>query len=147
MAVLNRTLPRSDAKPATESSLRLGPILLIAAATLVVIAILQVVQTSQATTTSFSIQQMKQEKLELESAVRELEAEVGALSSLQRIEREAERLGLAPAAERMTVRVNVPLPEVESGGLPSRFAPGGGTESEASGSPWWRDLIEALPFY
>jgi len=102
VAVLNRTLDRSEPKPAT--SLRLGPVLLIAGLAIVIIALLQIVQTSEATTTGFSIQSLKQEKLELESAVRGVEAEVAALSSIERVEREAARLGLAPATSRRTRR-------------------------------------------
>ena len=144
MAVLNRTLDRSEPKPAT--SLRLGPVLLIAGLAIVIIALLQIVQTSEATTTGFSIQSLKQEKLELESAVRGVEAEVAALSSIERVEREAARLGLAPATSRTTVTVNVPLPATSGGALPSRFAPDETEEIEANGSPWWRELLESLPF-
>jgi len=144
VAVLNRTLDRSEPRPAP--SLRLAPVLLVAGLALVVIALLQIVQTSEATTTSFSIQTLKQDKLELESTVRGLEAEVGRLSSIERVEREAARLGLQPATSRMTVNVNVPLPATTGGALPSRFAPDEANEIEADGSPWWRELLEALPF-
>lgn len=147
MAVLNRTLARTQAK--ATASPRLAHVLLVAVAVVVVVALLQVVQTSRATTASFAIQRLKQEKLELETEVRQLEAEVGSLSSLSRIEGEAERLGLEPAEDRQTVEVNVAWASADEGRLPTRFAPGEQQEAEVNGqgSSWWRDLLEPLPFY
>ena len=74
--------------------------MLIAVAALVIVGLLRVVQTSQATTAGFAVQALQQDKLEVETALRQLEADVGLLSSLERIEREALRLGLAPAVTR-----------------------------------------------
>jgi cell division protein FtsL len=108
------------------------------------------VQTSQATTTNFSIQRLDQQKLELEAEVSGLEAQVAALSSLSRIEREARRLGLTAPAARRSVLVNVPWP----GGaalLPAQFVPAREDEAEVEGhsdsSEWWETLLKPLPFY
>lgn len=146
MAVVNRTIARAGAKPAP--ALRLTPVLLIAGAAIVIISLLQVIQTSEATTASFAIQRLEQRRLELEASVRGLEADVAALSSLDRIEREARRLGLqAPQAEE-TVEVNVPAPAMDENWLPSRFAPSEQPEEDGSsdGSAWWDDLLNLVPF-
>lgn len=129
--------------------MRLGPVLLVAGLAVVIIALLQLSQRSEATTTSFAIQGLEQEKLELETTVRQLEAEVAALSSLSRIGREATRLGLEPANARELLQVNV-ASAVDDGLLPSRFAPAGEVEAKEEGRSeqpaWWRELLELLPF-
>ncbi|OGO51007.1 MAG: hypothetical protein A2148_02430 [Chloroflexi bacterium RBG_16_68_14] len=147
MAVLNRTLSRTQ--PKATAALRLGPVLLAAGLVILAIALLQLVQTSEATTTSFAIQQRQQEKLELEASVHQLEAEVAALSSLSRIEQEARRLGLEPPQAQESVVVNVAWPEADRQRLPTRYAP---LEEEPidvkrEGSSWWQDLLKLLPFY
>ena len=148
MAVLNRPF---DRVPATAStSLRAGPVLLVAVVAIVMVALLQLVQTSDATTRNFAIQQLEQERLELRTRTGQLEAEIAALSPLSRIEQEArERLGLEPAAAQQSLQVNVPWPGAGQQLLPTRFVP----EEEpvvveqSDGSVWWRDLLELLPFY
>ena len=148
MAVLNRPF---DRVPATAStSLRVGPVLLVAVVAIVIVALLQVVQTSDAATSSFAIQQLEQERLELRTRTSQLEAEIAALSSLSRIEQEArERLGLEPAAAQQSLQVNVPWPGADQQLLPTRFAPDEEPEvvEQSDGSGWWRDLLELLPFY
>lgn len=130
--------------------MRLGPVLLVAGLAVVIIALLQLSQRSEATTTSFAIQGLEQEKLELETTVRQLEAEVAALSSLSRIGREATRLGLEPAKARESIQVNVVWSAVDDGLLPTRFAPAGEVEAKEEGrseqSAWWRQLLKLLPF-
>ncbi len=147
MAVANRALGRSEAK--ATPSLRLGPLLLMAGAAIVVIALLQVVQSSEATTASFKIQRLEGQKLELETSVHQLEAEVASLSSLSRIENEAKRLGLGPAQAQESVVVNVPGPTDDLARLPSRFAPSETKQAggDGQGSSWWRSLLKHLPFY
>jgi cell division protein FtsL len=146
VALLSRALPRSHSGPAPQ--LRPGLALLVAAIVIVAIGLLQIVQTSQATTTNFSIQRLEQEKLELQTSVSNLEAQVAALSSLSRIEREAKRLGLTTPAERRTVQVNVPWPGgeamVPAGVLPARQDEAG---EQTDSSEWWETLLKPLPFY
>ena len=147
MAVLNRTIARTRPKAAPATGLHLGPVLLIAGAAIVIIGLLQVVQTSEATTKSFAIQRLEQDKLELDASVRELEADVAALSSLARIEQEARRLGLKPPEAREAVEVNVAWPGADAP-LPTRFVPEDEeVEPAGKGSPWWQDLLRLLPFY
>ena len=144
MAVVSRPFERAQAK--VTSSLHLTPVLLVAVAAIAVVALLRVVQTSDATTTSFSIQRLQETKRELEANVSQVEAEVASLASLSRIEQEARRLGLQAPKGRQSVEVNVPWPAEEEG-LPTRFAPGDEAEVSEQGSSWWRDLLELVPFY
>jgi len=148
VTVVNRSLARSGGKAAP--ALRVMPVLLIAGAAIVVIGLLQVVQTSEATTASFAIQRLEQRRLELEASVRGLEADVAALSSLERIDREAARLGLAPPSAQETIEVNVPWSGAEEDWLPSRFAPAGeeqaGENGSSGGPAWWDGLLDLLPF-
>jgi cell division protein FtsL len=145
MAILNRAAVRTQAKDSVPS-IRLGPWLLAAAVVVAVIAALQLYQTSKATTASYQMQGMEQQKVELETSVRQLEADVASLSSLTRIQQEAQRLGLQPAQARTSVQVNVPLP-AERVRLPTRYAPQlnqakvGGQQAS-----WWHRLLKHLPF-
>ena len=151
MAVAKQTI----AQPKTGGTrIQVVPLLLIAGA-IAVIGLLRVVQTSQATTASFAIQSLQQEQLERETTVRQLEAEIASLSSLERIERDAQRLGLTRPDETYHVTVNAAWPVTAEDVLPARFAPAGeedsaGGESGATGSPessgWWQDFLELLPF-
>ncbi len=144
MAVISRTI--SQPQQQTSIAVRFGPILLIAVAALVIVGLLRVVQTSQATTAGFAVQALKQDKLELETALRQLEADVAMLSSLERIEQEARRLGLALPAAQASVRVNVASPVENT--LPTRFAPAEDAEESAGSgaTSWWRSLLKPLPF-
>ncbi len=119
-----------------------------AVAAAVIVALLQVVQTSEATTASFAIQRLEQDKMRMTAGLRQLEAEIASLSSLSRIEHEAGRLGLEPAQARASVQVNAVWTSAEEGRLPSRFVPRERDEAEADGqgSPWWQDLLGLLPF-
>lgn len=146
MAILQRAIARSQAKAATGSSIRLGPLLLAVGLALVAIAILQLYQTSRATTASFQMKRLEQQKLELETSVRQLQADVASLSSLARIEQEANRLGLQPAQNRDTVPVNV-APPSQGVGLPSRYAPRTeGAKVGGQDASWWHKLRKLLPF-
>ena len=145
MAVISRTISPPQQQTSTSIAVRLGPFLLIAVAALVIVGLLRVVQTSQATTAGFAVQALQQDKLEVETALRQLEADVALLSSLERIEREALRLGLAPPSVQASVRVNVALPATNA--LPTRFAAEEAEESTGSGATsWWRSLLKPLPF-
>ena len=145
MAILNRTIAQSQAK-ASPSSVRLGPLLLAAGLAIAAIAVLQLYQTSRATTASFNMQGLEQQKLELDTSVRQLEADVASLSSLARIEQEASRVGLEPAQARGTVQVNV-APPPQGVRLPTRYAP----KIEEAGvggqhASWRHKLRKLLPF-
>ena len=127
-----------------------GRVLLVAGVIVVVVALLQLMQSSEAVTSSFAIQGLGSERLELRTRVSQLEAEIAALASLSRVEREAqERLGLEPAAGQQSGQVNVPWPAANQQMLPTRFAASeaAAAEAPADESGWWRDLLDFLPFY
>ena len=144
MAVVNRALPSAQTKP--RPALRLGPVLLGAGLAVVVIALLQVLQTSEATTRNFAIQRLERQKLELDTQVRDLEAEVASLSSITRVQREAQRLGLKPPEQRETVVVNATWPAADDLPLPSRFAPKEQARTKQQDSHWWDSLLNLLPY-
>ena len=147
MALLNRALERPKANPGP--ALRLERVLLVAGVVIIVVALLQLMQSSEAVTSSFAIQQLGSERIEHRARVSQLEAEIASLSSLSRIEREAqERLGLEPPPAQQSVAVNVPWPGADQQRLPTRFAPAAAlpAEEEAGASGWWQDLLNHLPF-
>ncbi|MCH7578849.1 MAG: hypothetical protein IIC91_02240 [Chloroflexi bacterium] len=152
MAVQQRTLAAPKLK--TEGRrLHLMPLLTVAAALVIVLGLARVVQTSQATTAGFAMQSLQQEKLELETSVKQLEAEVATLSSLERIEREATRLGLQLPERVSYVAVAVAWPGTAADLLPARFAPVSedaalaGVDGSPDDAGWWQHLLNSLPFY
>jgi cell division protein FtsL len=145
VALLGRTLER--AAPITRISLRPIPLLVLIATAVFAVLLLRVLLTSNLTTTSYTIQQLQQERLEKQARVTQLEAETAFLMSLSRIEQDAQgRLGLVPPVARESVQVNVAWPEAGEHGLPSRFAPDQRAEGPDEGSSWWRDLLDFVPF-
>ena len=148
MAVQQATLAAPQLR--TEGrGLHLMPLLTVAASLVLVLGLARVIQPSQVTTAGFAMQSLQQEKLELETSVKQLEAEVATLSSLERIEREATRLGLELPVHVSYVPVNVAWPGTAADLLPARFAPV--DEDAVDGSPddagWWQHLLNSLPFY
>ncbi len=148
MAVLGRTV--EGARQAAEAArpARRARALYVVLAAVAILALLRVVQTSDATTKGFSIQELQQTELELRAQVNELEAEVASLSSLDRIDRDARRIGLTEPADRWGVQVNVPPPETGDLGLPARSGSGNTEQAKESddGTAWWEDVIDLLPF-
>jgi cell division protein FtsL len=129
---------------AWEPHLRLRPVLILAAVAGIVVGLVSVVQSSDATRTNFAIQQLEQERLGLQTRVQEMEAEVAALQSLNRVEQEARgRLGFVPGGQPERVEVGLPLPEQRQ--LPGEGA-AAGTDDKSGGSSWWRRALKLLPF-
>lgn len=181
MALVNRTIAATQPKvararrgtaaakarlePKTSGArLQLMPLLLVAAGAVIVLGLLRVVQTSQATSASFAMLTLQQEKLELETGVRQLEAEVATLSSLERIEREAERLGLDLPVSVTHTTVAAVWPAAADDLLPARFAPAteedaatagssvddaaiAGADGSSDDAEWWQKLLNSLPFH
>jgi hypothetical protein len=89
------------------------------------------------------MQRLEQEKAAKTADIHQLEKDVAALSSLDRIDRNArDRLGMVTARRFEYVTVNteaptvplLPRPLVDSTPLP-----------EPEPDPWWQSLIKALP--
>ena len=146
MSTLDRSLARAGPKTRAKAPAPGLRAMLIAAGLAVVGAgLLQVVQTSNVTSTGYHIQGLQEERLEWDARVHQLEAEVASLASLERVEREArERLGLVPAEGRLYLEVNAPVPAQQL--LPTRFAPAQPPEQSSNGS-WWQDLLDLLLFF
>lgn len=149
MASISRPLPGIARFPIVGPRLRFRAVAAGAAAILVLASLWQVLQTSDATTTGFTIQRLERQRDALQAEVHGLEAEVAALSSLDRIDREArERLGLVPPARTMYLDLDRPVPDRQ--GIPTRYQPAPVDEA-APGPPresWWRGVLRALlPFY
>jgi cell division protein FtsL len=135
-------------RPFSRPSFRLRSlrrILALALAAVVLLVLLQVIQTSDATSTSYNIRHLEQDRQDLSAQVHSLEAEVATLTSLQRVEREArDRLGMVPAEKVLYLEVNVPPPQQQL--LPRRFSASEPSVDEP-GTSWWQALLKLLPFY
>jgi len=120
-------------------------ILALAFGAVALVGLLQVIQTSDATSTSYTIRRLEQERQDWSAQVHSLEAEVATLASLDRVEREAQgRLGMVPAEKVLYLQVDVPPPQQQL--LPRRFSTSKPSVDEP-GTSWWQALLELLPFY
>lgn len=141
-------ISRAAARPAAASRARpwsLRRVLFWAFIAVALVGLWQVIQISEVTTTGFNISRLGREQLNWQASVHELEAEVAALTSLERVEREArERLGMVPAEERLHLEVSVPAPRQQL--IPRRYLDEELLSSE-SGDSWWEPLLRLLPFY
>jgi len=143
VAVLNHPIIR-PLPGAAISRLRPGVVIAAALAAVALAAMIQVVQSSDATTRGYQVQQLERRRLELEARVHEKEAEVAFLSSLDRVEREARtRLGMVPAEQRLYMQMSEPVPREQL--LPTRFLPPAEAAPAGGGRPWWRRLLDRLP--
>ena len=142
MATLERLAPAPTVSglPATTWKPRRAiAVALLAAAA---ISLLQVVQSSGFAHTGQQLQRLETQRATLKAEVYDLEADVAALSSLDRTERAAkERLGMIQARNITYMSVDVESP---SGPLLPRplVAP---PTHYPQGEPWWQSLIKALP--
>jgi cell division protein FtsL len=116
---------------------------IVVAVTLVTtIALLQVLQSSSVANTGQQMQRLQSERDLLASEAHQLEAEVAALSSLDRTERAArDRLEMVPA--KRIEYVSVPV-EAPPGPLLPRPVVNQRPEEPAS-QAWWQSLLKALP--
>jgi hypothetical protein len=120
-------------------------ILALAVGVVVLLGLLQVIQTSGATKTGYTIRGLEQERLDWSAQVHRLEAEVASLASLDRVEREATgRLGLVPAEKVIYLEADVSPPRQQL--VPRRFLTSEPSAGESSTS-WWQALLEFLPFH
>jgi cell division protein FtsL len=106
------------------------------------IALLQVVQSSSFAHTGQQLQKLETERAELKAEVYDLEAEVSALSSLDRTERAAkERLGMIQGRSITYMSVDVEAPSGPLLPRPLVTPP----KEKPPGEPWWESFIRALP--
>ncbi len=144
MATADRTLEGSGRpKPWQAASLPLA--LTIAAVGVGLAALLALIQSSDATTTSGRVERLKERLADWEARTQELQMEVATRGGLERIEREArERLGMVPAQETIYVTVDEPGPEPAK--LPSRFLPPSRPRRPLESDSLWEKLFGWLPW-
>jgi cell division protein FtsL len=142
MATLDRLVAPPSVAPARPAWTPRRAI--VVAVTLVTtIALLQVLQSSSVANTGQQMQRLEAERDRLTSESHQLEAEVAALSSLDRTERAArDRLGMVRASKIEYVSVSAEAP---SGPLLPRPVANQRPEEPAS-QAWWQSLFKALPF-
>jgi cell division protein FtsL len=140
VSAIDRPFARPSSRP-----WNLWRILAVAFCAVAFLGLLQVIQTSDATSTSYTIRRLEQERQDWSAQVHSLEAEVATLTSLDRVEREArDRLGMVPAENVLYLEVGVPPPQQQL--LPRRFATSEPSASEP-GTSWWQALLRLLPLH
>lgn len=142
MASLDRLIPRPLSRPLSRP-LALRPLLLGAFLVIAGVGLLQVLQTSDATTSGYNLRELEQQRLDWQARVHEIEAEIASLTSMQRIEQEARgRLGMAPPERVLTLEVHTEPPAQQL--VPQRYLM---EEPPAETSSWQSRLLRLLPFY
>jgi cell division protein FtsL len=142
MATLDRLVPPTAQAPvaSTWSPRRAITVVLLIAT---FIALVQVFQSSSFAQSGQTLQRLEQQKQDLRADIHSLEAEVAALSSLDRTERAArERLGMVPARNLSYLSVNVSPPKAV---LLPRPLLTPKTEEPAQRQSWWQSFAQALP--
>lgn len=151
MAALHRPalpIPGRLAAPRVLAKARSGRALLVLLAALVLgVALLQVNQFSRLTSTGYQINELNSERASRQAENHALEAEVASLSSLARVDWEARtRLHMEPATRKLYIDVNHPAPDRQT--LPTRFLPQQSAAPPvlASHESLWKRLLKLLPF-
>jgi cell division protein FtsL len=144
MSTLDRLISRPLPRPFPRLT-GVRPALLFGFLVVAGVGLLQVSQTSNATTTGYSLQRLEQERFAKQAEVHQLEAEVALLTSIDRIEKEARgRLGMVPADNVMSLEVHKQPPDQQL--VPLRFL----SQSKAlqiETRSWWQNLLGLLPFF
>lgn len=136
MATLHRS--HASAPPVRVSA---GAVLALALLVLALTGLLPLLQTTQTTSTGFTVSQLEARRDELLATVQRLEVEIASLTSLDRVEREAQAVGFVEPAE--TVLLEVDQPGSTTGAAPpaaGRSLSIAGEETE-SGPAWWQRLL------
>jgi hypothetical protein len=105
-------------------------------------AMLPVLQSSWTTTRGFETQDLEAREAQLNGDIRQLEADVANLTSLSRIERRAQAIGLVPGGTPLYVEVDEAGPAPAK--IPSELLPELARESDEPDS-LWRSLISRVP--
>ncbi|HXU23083.1 MAG TPA: hypothetical protein VN697_03525 [Tepidiformaceae bacterium] len=105
-------------------------------------AMLPVLQNSTATSEGFNAQRSRADEAQLQGQVSVLEADVAQLTSLSRIERRAQEIGLHPTSNPIYVHVDVAGPEPAK--IPSSYLPPV-VAKPLPPAPWWRSIVDWLP--
>lgn len=144
MAAIGRDFP----VPAQQSPGLLRPNIgvLLALVVLAAAAAFPVFVRSNASMRGQEMQRLTLEQSLLTGEIRQLEADLAELASVDRVLRDALSLGMVPAEDNLYVRVDVvPPADLE---VPFAFRPEETTTEQTipGEQPWWRDLLDSLPF-
>jgi cell division protein FtsL len=133
-----RAAPRSEGQQLSLPSLVIICLVVIGLA-----ALLPLLLSSTLVTTNSEIRDLERVRNDWEARMQELQAEVAALGSLDRIETEARgRLGMVPPSETVYIVVDQPSPEPQL--VPSRFMPPEKEQTHHDDS-WWETILGILP--
>jgi cell division protein FtsL len=144
MSALDRLIPRPISRPLSQP-LGLRPVILGAFLVIALVGLLHVVQTSGLTATGYDLRELEQARLGRQAQVHQLEAEVAALTSMERIEGEARgRLGMVAPAKVETLEVHTLPPAQQL--IPQRYFPEVAESTPKAGS-WQQRLLRLLPFH
>lgn len=105
-------------------------------------ALLPVFQSSWTTTRGFETQELEARQAQLNGDIRQLEADVAGLTSLNRIERRALAIGLVPGGTPLYVPVDEAGPAPAK--IPAELLPELERESDEPDS-LWRSLLSRVP--
>jgi len=142
MATLDRLAPAPSAVLRREGAWTPRRAIAAAVTVAVAIALLQVFQSGTFANTGADIRRLETERTDTLARIHDLEAEVSALSSLDRTERAArERLGMVPATNVTYIGVNVPAPEGFLLPRPLTVEPTPAPDSRS----WLERLLAAVP--
>ncbi|HWC30946.1 MAG TPA: septum formation initiator family protein [Dehalococcoidia bacterium] len=142
MATLDRLGPAPAVSGLPASTWRPRRAIAVALIAAAAIALLQVVQSSSFAHTGQQMRRLETERATLKAEVYDLEAEVAALSSLERTERAAkERLGMIQARTINYMAVEVEAPSGPLLPRPLVTPPTAPPPEE----PWWESALRALP--
>jgi cell division protein FtsL len=134
-----RSAPSAKGRP-----LSMPLVLTIALVAVGLAALLPLLQSSQATTTGYSIRQLERQRNDWEARIHELEAQVASLASLDRIEKDAhDRLNMQAPEDTVYITVDVAGPESQP--IPERFLPPKNQETSQADKSWWQSLLDLLP--
>ena len=143
MATINHPLGRPRTWTGLRSPFRRFNGWLVAAIALAAVsAVLPVLQNSSVTSRGFDMQALDAEKARLQGQISVLEADVARYTSLSRIERRAEEIGLVPAEGTIYVTVDEAGPAPAK--IPAEFLPGPAPETDGP-APWWRSILGWVP--
>lgn len=106
-------------------------------------AIIPVFQTSDATAKGYELRELEQQRQDWQFRLSQQASDIAGLTSLDRIELEAGRLGLVPAQH--VIYLEVPRQPPDRPQIPRRFVQHS-TERPDLPQPGWRRLLNRLPW-
>ncbi len=142
MATIRRPYPGTHRGIPVQLGFRVNGWVLGSLVVFAVGAALPVLQKSGVTARGFDVQRIEVRQTELSAEIRLTEKDIAALTSLDRIERRARDLGLAPGTDPYFVTVDEAGPAPAK--IPAEYLPGPAPKT-GEADPWWRSLFSWMP--